>query len=498
MNAAGTDINRTSTGVEGLDYVLRGGLPKERIHLVYGGPGTGKTTLSFQFLLEGARRGEKSVYLALCQTRKELEDVCRSHAWPIDAVTIAELPRDVQEASSAEQTVFSTGDVELSETTDAILRVIDEHKPDRFVLDSVSELAVRVDTSYQFRRQIIRLIRELARRECSAIFTYGEYQGADLLAVQTLVHGVITLEQNVVEYGHAGRSLQVTKMRGIDFVAGKHDFSIRTGGLEVFPRLQMRTDGQRIPWKVITSGNRELDTMVGGGLEEGTSCLVCGSAGAGKSTLGALYVAAAAANGQRSAYFCFDERRDTFLRRLEALDIGVQYFEDEQMIDLHQMNIGEISPGEFFQTVRRSVDSGGCRIVVIDSLTGYLSSFPQDRGFMSKLHEMLSYLSSKGVLTILIVATHDLSSSPALLDASYLADTVIVMRHFEAFGVIRRCISVVKKRHGPHEGTIREVQIGRGGIRVGKPLVEFSGLLTGRPVYEGSRDRLMNHIGVKE
>lgn len=491
---------RMKTGCPGLDAVLGGGLPPERVYLVHGEPGTGKTTLSFQFMLEGVRCGERVLYITLLQTKKELEDILSSHGWSFAGIEVLELPERVRQAAAAEQTLFNLEDVELNEATDAVLKAIEEVRPQRLVLDSASELALLVDSPYQIRRQILKIKMELNRIGCTALITAANIDTPELKPLETLVHGVIRLEMASGEIGQPRRRLTVTKMRGIAHDGGSQDMRIARGGLVIYPRLHPAKEHRKAPeWKVVASGNERLDLLLGGGLEEGTACLIMGTTGAGKSTLAGLYAQAAAERGDKSVIFCFDERPETFIRRSEGVGMRIGQFIDQGLVRLHQMNVGEISPGEFGERLRRVVEEEDAKIVVIDSLSGYIQAMPHERQLIVQLHEMLSYLGQRGVLTMMILALHGLSgSSDQHIDASYLADTVILMRHFEANGALHRCISVMKKRHGAHEKTIREVDIGASGIGVGKPLTQFSGVLTGVPRFIGGQEHLMESDAVGE
>jgi len=484
---------RAETGIQGLDAILNGGLPKGRIYLVHGGPGTGKTTTSFHFLRNGALTGERVLYISLLQTKDEISEILKSHGWSFDGIEMLELSEGVQKTAASEQTLFSPSEVELDEVTDSIIRALDEYKPQRMALDSVSELSVLVDSSYQLRRQLLKLKRALSRQKCTAIFTAGETKEEDITSIQTIVHGVISLQQHAPVYGPPRRRLMVTKMRGMMYVGGYHDFRINTGGLDVYPRIRMQSALSKKKPRKVASGNREIDTLLGGGLEEGTSCLIIGTTGAGKSTLSALYAETAAKRKEKSVIFCFDEHKKTFLIRCKGLGMKMPQYIEDGLVDLRQMTVGESSPGQFIETVRKAVDKENVRVVVIDSLTGFLAAMVEQQQLIPQLHELLSYLNGAGVLTLMIVATHGVIGSPETgIDASYLADTVVLMRHFEAMGKMRRCISAVKKRHGRHETTIREVEIGSGGIQLGPPLTEFTGILTGTPRYVGVREKLMS------
>lgn len=483
---------RVATGIPGLDQILHGGVPQERIYLVHGAAGTGKTTLGFQFLLEGVRRGQKVLYVTLLQNRVELEDIAASHGWSLDGVDILELPTELRDGQSTEQTVFSPADIELTEAVDAILDGIDQFTAHRVVIDSISELSILVNNPYQLRRQILRLKYRLSEIRSTALLTAGDARES-LTPLLTLVQGVIALSFETPVYGRLRRKLEVTKMRGMSYSSGLHDFRIRAGGLEVFPQVMLSGRPKDSGWDVVSSGIGELDTLLGGGLEKGTSCLITGTTGAGKSTLATLYMQAAAERADRSTIFCFDERTETFLRRSRDLDLGLEQYVDQGLVDLRQVNVGELSPGEFLYQVAKCVEKGGAEIVVIDSLSGYLKAMPEERLLVTQLHELLAYLNSKGVLAIMLLATHGLfGMAKGEIDASYIADTVVLARHFEADGSLRRCISVLKKRHGNHEKTIREFDIDRTGIHIGPPLKGFSGLLTGVPSYQGGSSELLD------
>ncbi len=486
---------RVATGMPGLDELLRGGLPSQRIYLVQGGPGTGKTTLAFQFLLEGVARGESALYLSLLQTRDELHDIVGSHGWSLDGLTIVELPEDVQEIAESEQTVFSRAEVELDELIDATIQAIKAHKPRRVVLDSLSELRVLVDSDYQLRRHLIKLKHSLLEAGCTTLLTTGESVIDQHPTYQTIVHGSIALRHTTPSYGPVRRQIEIEKVRGIDFDGGLHDVIIQTGGLRVFSRL--RPDDASPPWgERVESGNAALDALFGGGLELGGSCMVMGTSGAGKSTLTSLYAVAVAAQGGYVPVYCFDESKRTYVHRAKSLKLGMISHVESGRIDLRHYDVGQLTPGHLMQDLRRDVEEREAKLVIFDSLTGYLSLMPQAGDLTVKMHEILHFLSTRGVLTLVTLNVHGLLGQLTTeVDTSYLADTVVLMRHFEAGGTVRQCISVLKKRHGEHERTIREIAFEPGGLRVGPPLSEFSGVLTGTPRYEGKRESLLDRQG---
>jgi circadian clock protein KaiC len=489
----------SSTGIPGLDTILNGGLPSHWIYLIEGAPGTGKTTLGLQFLLEGVKAGERVLYITLSHTKRELNEIARSHGWSLDGVPVHEFSAGEAAGYLAlEQTVFHTADVELKETTDAILEAIDRAKPERLVFDPVDQICLLSDSPLRYRKQILTLKQALGEIACTSLFVMGEPSGEGDQQLQTLVHGGLKLEQQAPDYGDVRRRLKVVKGRGMRYHGGYHSFRIVTGGLEVFPRLDTPTTEQdkRSDFRGIKSGVDELDNLLGGGLEEGAACLLIGPTGTGKSSLATLYVHTAALRGERSAVFLFDERTGTFHRRSESLGMGVQPHVEAGLVSLQQVNTGELSPGEFTHTVRQAVDQDGAKIVVIDSLTGYLSAMPQETLLIAQLHELLIYLSRQGVLTFLIMAERGVLGSGELepVDVSYLADAAVLLRHFETEGRLRRAISVVKKRYGAHESTIRELRTTASGVEVGEPLITFSGILTGTPTYEGRAGALLtNH-----
>jgi circadian clock protein KaiC len=478
---------RPRTGIEGLDNVLGGGLTPDRLYLVEGVPGSGKTTLALQFLLEGVRNGEAVLYVTLSETAEELRGVADSHGWSLDGVTVRELVPGEQSLEQDEQyTMFHPSEVELSETTKTILADVERLKPTRVVFDSLSELRLLAGNPLRYRRQILALKQFFAGRRCTVLLLDDMTSVSHDLQVQSIAHGVVRLEQVYPEYGAERRRLIVLKYRGIAFRGGYHDFTIVRGGLQVFPRLvasEHRPDveGERLP-----SGISEMDMLLGGGIERGTSTLIVGAAGTGKSSLATQFVTAAAARGQKSALLIFDESIRTLLTRSAGLGMDLKGHVAAGRVSVQQVDPAELSPGEFAHAIRRKVERDRVSIVVIDSLNGYLNAMPEERFLIIQLHELLTYLGQAGVATLLIGAHQGLIGGQMVtpVDASYLADTVILMRYYEAMGEVRQAISVVKKRGGVHERTIRQFRMENGRIRVGPPIREFRGVLTGMPIFE--------------
>lgn len=474
---------RASTGVPGLDEILGGGLPAQRVHLVQGTPGAGKTTLALQFLLEGRRQGQSCLYVSLSETREEVESVAASHGWSLDGIVVFEASRL---GSEDENTLFDTSEVELGERMDDILSEVARVEPSRLVLDSCTELRLLAHTPVRYRRQILSLKHRLIEANRTVLLLDNPSPNAPDVLLQSLAHGVLTLEQLHPEFGGERRRLHVTKMRGVSYRGGHHDYVIRTGGLVVFPRViaaEHRTGRQSEPFP---SGLPALDALLGGGLDRGTSSLFIGPAGTGKSTLAALFARVAAEKGEHAAVFLFDEARETFVHRLKGVGLDVADHVARGTLAVAQIDPAEVSPGELLSRVREEVDDRGARVVVIDSINGLLQAMPDEHFVLLQLHELLMYLAQRGVLTLLVVAEHGVIGGPlkGSADVSYLADTVILVRYFEAQGAVRRAISVVKKRTGKHETTIREYELSARGIQVGEPLTSFRGVLTGTPDLE--------------
>ena len=493
-NFQGSD--RTSTGIEGLDHVLGGGFPRNRMYLIEGDPGVGKTTLALQFLLEGARQGEAGVYATLSETEEELRDVARSHGWSLDGITICELQTSEESLNADSQyTLFHPSEVELSETTRTVLDIVEQVRPQRVVFDSLSEMRLLARDSLRYRRQILALKHYFTGRSCTVLLLdYGSERAGDF-QLQTLTHGVMRLEQLAPEYGGQRRRLRVQKIRGIQFLAGYHDYLIDRGGLKVFPRLVAAQHHREFAREPIASGVPELDALLGGGLDRGTSTMILGPAGVGKSTLAAQYVFAAACRGERCAVYTFDESPTTWIERGERLGMRLREQRDSGRITIRQVDPAELSPGELANDVRRQVEDGVAGLV-IDSLNGYRNAMPEERHLTLHLHELLSYLNQQGVMTLLIMSQSGILGADleSPVDLSYLADTVVLLRYFEAFGQVRQAISTVKKRTSPHEHSVRELEISDHGLRVGRELREFQGVLSGQLQYTGDAQPLMgNH-----
>jgi circadian clock protein KaiC len=487
------DPPRISTGSGGLDAILGGGLDANRLYLYEGRPGTGKTTIALQFLLEGASRGERVLYITLSETAHELRLVARRHGWSLDNLDVFELvPPETTLDPDRELTVFHPAEIELAETTKIILDRVQQSSPTRVVLDSLSELRLLAQNPLRYRRQVLALKHFFASRQCTVILLDDLSSQQNDLQLHSIAHGVVMLEQVAIDYGAERRRLRVIKMRGIQFSGGYHDFIIAKGGLEIFPRLVAAQHHKPFSNDLTSSGNAELDKLLGGGLERGTNALLIGSAGVGKSSLALTYALAAAARGEHAVIFAFDEGRGTVEARARTLGLPLQQNLESGLVRFQQIDPAELAPGAFAANVQHSVEKDGARLVVIDSLNGYLNAMPDERFLMLQMHELLSYLAQQGVLTILILAQHGLvGPMETPLDISYLSDSVMMLRYFEVGGVVRRALSVVKKRSGDHEHTIREFKLSSEGISVGPPLTNFSGIFSGTPRYIGEGSPLL-------
>jgi circadian clock protein KaiC len=477
---------RISTGVEGLDTILGGGLPSRRTYLIQGRAGTGKTTLALQFLLAGARVGEPGLYVTLSETEEELRVVAQSHGWSLQGVSICDLQTQEQTLKpDTYYTLFHPSDVELSATTKTVMAAVDELKPRRIVFDSLSDMRLLARDSLRYRRQILGLKHYFAARGCTVLLLDVPPPESLDFQLETLVHGVIQLDQESPEYGSKRRRVTVQKMRGACVREGTHDCAIRTGGLVVWPRLEADT-AKATPLEPLSTGLTELDALLEGGIHYGTSTLLLGPSGVGKSSLATQFVRPCIET-HPVAVFLFDETVSSWLARAKGLGLDLEPHMRSGKLLLREVNPAQMSTGEFAEYVRRGVTGQGIRMVVIDSINGYLNAMPHERFLSLHLHEMLSFLNKEGVASVLVVAQHGILGEGVMspLDLSYIADTVILLRYFEAFGRVRQAVSVVKKRLGGHQHTIRELGFTPQGMSVGRELEEFNGVLTGRPVYTG-------------
>ena len=486
--------SKISIGIAGLDAVLRGGLPKNRIYLVQGEPGVGKTTLALQFLLDGVAAGERCLYVALSESQAEISEVVESHGWSMGGLHLVELSALEEGAGpDAENTLFEPSEVELEETTRLVLAHVERIQPTRVVFDSLSELRLLAQTPLRYRRQLLALKQYFAARR-STVLLLGDRMEEGDLHVRSIAHGVIAMEQLPPAYGADRRRLRVVKLRGVAFNSGYHDFTIRTGGIVTFPRLTPSEHHLDVTREQISSGLKELDELLGGGMDYGTSTLILGPAGTGKSSVAVQYVTAALRRGEPAAMFVFDERVATVFERTRALGEDLLPYVKSGKLHIQQIDPAEMGAGEFAFHVQQAVERMRCRLVLIDSLNGYLHAMANEKQLEVQLHELLSYLGNLGVLSILVMAQHGLTGAmQSPVDVSYLADTVVLLRYFEAGGRVRKAISVLKKRSGSHEDTIRELTLDGAGVKVGPPLVAFKGVLGGAPEFSGKPAELAHH-----
>jgi circadian clock protein KaiC len=481
-------IHKASSGVSGLDDVLAGGFTKGCLFLVEGDPGTGKTTLALRFLLEGALAGERNLYITLSETKAELLNGAASHGWTLDSnIEVFELqPAENLIDPDQQQSLLYSSELELGETVKLIFDTVERIKPDRIVLDSLSEIRLLAQSSLRYRRQLLAIKHYFAR--CNATVLTLDDLTTDVLdkTAHSIAHGVIRLEELTPTYGGERRRIRVMKYRGQAFRGGYHDFVIKTGGVEIFPRLVSKEHLINLPTVVFSSGNIELDALLGGGIDSGSSTLLLGPAGGGKSLLVFQFAAAAISRGEKVALFAFDEELGLLFRRTKSMGLDLERFRNEGSLFVEQIDAAELSPGEFAHRVRQCVENNRVRTVIIDSLNGYQSAMPEEQSLILHMHELLQYLNRLGVATFVTVAQHGLvGDMKSPVDVTYLADTVILLRFFEAAGRVRRAISVIKKRTGAHEDTIRELKITSRGLVLGDPLEGFHGVLSGVPTYAG-------------
>jgi circadian clock protein KaiC len=477
-----------STGIVGLDEILNGGLPPCRVYIVDGDPGAGKTTLSLQFLLDGARRGEAVLYVTFAETRREIQAVADSHGWQLEGLEILEL---VPEDGRSENALLHPADVELGRALQQLYDAVERLRPARVVVDSLSELRLVAQEPLRYRREVLSMKSFFTRQDATVLLLDDRTAGGPESHVHSVAHGVITLEQVTPQYGATRRRLHVPKLRGRAYRAGWHDFVVRRGGLAVFPRVVSGVTDRAPVEGVVSSGLASLDGLLGGGFDRGTSALLMGPAGSGKSSIALQFAVAAAERGEPSTIFIFDDNEAGVRRAAARTGLPLEKHRASGLVQLRQIDPAELSPGEFGELVRRRVEDDGGRLIVLDSLNGYLHSMPEERQLTAQLHELLSYLSERGVLTLLLLAQHGLvGTMQSPVDASYLADSVVLLRFFEAHGSVRKAVSVLKRRAGRHEPTIREFAVTDTGIRVGAPLTGFRGVLTGVPDYVGAADAL--------
>jgi circadian clock protein KaiC len=481
------------TGVTGLDEILCGGLIRGRVFLLEGSPGTGKTTAALSFLVEGAARGERTLYITLSETEEELRDVGGSHGWDLSGVDIFELvPPESLLDEQQQQSLLYSSDLELGETTRMIFEEVERHKPHRVVIDSLSEIRLLAQSSLRYRRQVLALKHYFAKKAVTVLLLDDLTTEALDKTVHSVAHGVVRLEERAPEYGSERRRLRIVKYRSRKFRGGYHDFTIKTGGLEVYPRLVSLEHRTKFDRTALSSGEPGLDGLLGGGIERGSSCLILGPAGTGKSLMSLYFALTAIRRGERAALFVFDEELGLLYSRVKTFGIDLDALTAGGQLMVKQIDAAEMSPGEFSACVRDVVDGAGIKTVIVDSLNGYQAAMPEESFLVLHMHELLQYLNRQGATTFLTVAQHGLvGEMRAPVDVTYLADTVLLLRYFEAAGHVRRAVSVIKKRTGSHEKTIREYTIGEDGLTLGAPLEGFQGILRGVPSFVGTAGSLL-------
>ena len=495
MDAMGDKHDKAATGVEGLDEILSGGLRRGRVYLIEGSPGTGKTTIATQFLLAGAKAGEKGLYITLSETEEELRESAASHGWEFaEPLSVYELvPPESLLDEEQQQSLLYSSDLELGETTKRIFEAIQKHNPRRIVLDSLSEIRLLAQSSLRYRRQVLALKHYFARNGATVVMLDDLTSDTHDKTVHSVAHGVFRLEELAPDYGADRRRLRVIKYRGQNFRGGYHDMIIKTGGVTVFPRLVSAEHKRDFARETLTSNSAELNELLGGGIERGSSTLVLGPAGTGKTLLTLSFAVQAIARGESAAMFIFDEEIGLLFQRAKGLGLDLESLRDSGRLIIEQIDAAELAPGEFAQRVRSCVEEHSARTVVIDSLNGYQAAMPEEKQLILHMHELLQFLNRQGATTFLTVAQHGLvGDMRAPVDVTYLADTVILLRYFEAMGRVRRAISVIKKRTSAHEDTIREYRIGNGGMALGPPLINFQGVLRGVPEMVGVEQALMD------
>jgi circadian clock protein KaiC len=475
--------DRISTGVAELDDILGGGLTKARSYLLEGTPGSGKTTIALQFLLEGAHVGERGLYITLSETAAELREVARSHNWTLDEIELFELVSEEGLDPESEQSILEPSEVELGETIGGVIECVDRLRPSRVVFDSLSEMRLLAQNSLRYRRQILALKQYFSTRQCTVLMLDDRSSDPGDLQLHSIAHGVITLEQAAQDYGSERRRLRVIKMRGVKYRGGYHDFVIETGGVSVFPRLIAAEHHRSFIGELVSTGVSQLDQMMGGGLSPGTNTLLTGPSGVGKTSTAVRCSLEAINRGEKAAYFLFDEGVATVLARTKFLGMDLQPHIESGDLKISQIDPAEVSPGEFASWVRKAVEEDGVRFLVIDSLNAFLQAMPGEKYLLLQMHELLSYLNQQGVITMLVLGQHGIIGDVrADVDLSYLSDGIVLFRYFEANGSV---FKAAKSRVSAHETSIREFRLGPTGVEVGEPLEDFEGVLGGLPSYRG-------------
>jgi circadian clock protein KaiC len=479
---------RCSTGISGLDDILQGGLPQGHLYLFEGEPGTGKTTLGMHFLLAGLAAGESGLYVTLSETANELKEVAKSHGWDLDqaGLEVFELVSAEQLGPDAEQSIIHPAELELNQTVQGVMARIQADRPQRVVFDSLSEMRLLAQDPLRYRRQVLALKHFFARHDCTVLMLDDLSAATGDMQLRSIAHGVVWLQQIVGEYGADKRFLRVAKMRGIGFRSGEHDFTLKTGGLEVFPRLIAAEHHKTFTPENVSTGNEAFDAALGGGLVRGSNTLFVGPSGVGKTTTAIACVHATLRRGEKAAYYLFDEGLGTLLPRAKALGYPLQDYMDDEQFLLSALDPAEVTAGEFASRVRRSVEQDGVRTVVIDSLNAYLQAMPGSKFLMLQMHELLTYLNKRGVMTILVLGQHGILGQGRLdIDLSYLSDAVVLFRYFEARGNLLKAVSVAKSRANKHANTIHEFRLGGQGVEVGVALTDFEGVVSGVSRYAG-------------
>lgn len=495
-NAAKAD--KMSIGIADLDNVLGGGLTANRSYLLEGTPGSGKTTIALQFLLEGARQGERGLYITLSETAAELSEVARSHNWDLDGIELFELVSDAGLDPDAQQSILEPSEVELGETIAGVIECVNRLRPRRVVFDSLSEMRLLAQNSLRYRRQILALKQFFSTRNCTVLMLDDRSSDPGDLQLHSIAHGVITLEQAAQDYGSERRRLRVVKMRGVKYRGGFHDFVIETGGVAVFPRLVAAEHHSEFSEELLSTGLAPMDELLGGGLSSGTNALFNGPSGVGKTSTAVRCALSAIERGEKASYFLFDEGKATMLARARAMGMDLDTHIASGALKIHQIDPAELTPGEFASWVRNAVEDG-VGFIVIDSLNAFLQAMPGEKYLVLQMHEMLSYLNQQGVVTILILGQHGIIGDVRSdVDLSYLSDTIVLFRYFEAHGEIHKAVSVAKSRTTAHQTSIREFLLTSSGIQIGEPLRDFEGVLTGLPAYRGATPLMSSEPAVAD